>query len=170
MRLSACFTALILLLSGCAGSDPEPIRQEVPEAVRPYFDKFLREGAKRGISVASGNLVVELTGPVQSGSQQVCASTWGEVIGLRQNLIRIDTLCLSWAYGGAEREILVMHELGHALLQRLHRNDRFPSGDRASLMAEQWNIGEFYAADPAKETYYFDELFLPSTPMPPWGE
>lgn len=168
--------AIIALLGfiSCDKEAPTPaqstIEQSIPIAVQPYVDKLVEQGRQRGYDIPTDNLIVELTGAVQSGNDFVCASTWGTVISQEQNLIRIDTQCVSWRYGGLEREILVIHELGHALLERFHREGRFPSGDWVSLMSSDWNIGDFYALDPDKESYYFDELFDESTPVPDWAE
>lgn len=161
---------LIALLQACAVADPAPVRVEIPLEVERYVNDFREAGKSRGKTIVLDNLIIELTSPVQSGGRHVCASTWGLVTAAPQNLIQIDTQCNAWRYGGVGREILVFHELGHALLQRRHKDGRFASGPLKSLMATDWNIGDFYEFDANKRPYYLDELFDENTPKPSWAE
>ena len=163
---------LISLLIGC-GSDGyvEAIIYDVPEEVQPYVDQFIAEAKAHGQEIVIDNLIIELTTPVENGGQFVCGVTYGEIIGQTQNRIVIDTECLAWRHSDRSREILVFHELGHAILFRNHRTDKLPNNDFASIMVgTTWNIDDFYIFDTEKRQYYIDELFDSSTPIPDWAE
>jgi hypothetical protein len=161
---------LFAFLFSCGEEDPAPVRYQIDPQAASLVALFMEEGRNRGVQVPQNNLIVELTGPVKSGNQLVCASAWGEVNGYRQNLVQIDSQCDAWRYGGAGREILVFHELGHALLKRTHKDGRFPRGPLVSMMATSWNFGDLYLTDSSKRPYYLDELFNPNTPAPEWAQ
>ncbi|MGB0523784.1 MAG: hypothetical protein ACPGJS_12530 [Flammeovirgaceae bacterium] len=172
MRLPKLVPILFLLTWSMACNDDQqtPIRYDVPDEVEPFVQKFIEEGKERGVDLVVDNLVVELTSPVENNGQFVCGVTFGPVINLPQNYIEIDTQCLAWRHSEVSREILVFHELGHALLLRPHRTDLLPNFDFASIMVSStWNIDDFYTFDLTKREYYMDELFDPSTPVPDWG-
>lgn len=56
----------------------------------------------------------------------------------------------------AKREALVLHELGHCILRRKHREDDFTSGVPASIMYPYTLDGTVYRQN---EDYYLRELF-----------
>lgn len=167
---------LLLLFSSflwfsCDDETPIQIIYEVPDEVEPIVQKFIGEAKDHGIDLEVNNLIVELTTPVQNGGQFVCGVTFGEIINITQNRIELDTQCLAWRHSDVSREVLVYHELGHALLLRHHRTDKLPNFDFASMMfGSSWNIDDFYIFDLTKRDYYIDELFDPTTPVPAWAE
>ncbi len=78
-----------------------------------------------------------------------------------------------------ERECLVFHELGHCLLSRSHRTERFSNNAYVSLMNPD-NIGVYAPCDypigddvcdkRPRRSYYIDELFNQNSPAPDWGK
>ena len=165
------FYLVCFLLLACSETEPE-VQYNVPQEIQPYIDSFIQEGSQRGQTIIIDNLIVELTTPVNNAGNPVCGVTFGEVIGQKQNLIRIDIECEAWRAGGAAREVLIFHELAHAFLLRAsHRNDKLPNFDFASLLvSETWRLDDFYIQDATKRTYYMDELFDPNTPVPDWAD
>lgn len=162
---------LLFMVLGSCDDDSTDIIYNVPDEVQPFIDKFIEEATNRGQELKIDNLIVELTSPVENAGQFVCGVTYGEVVNLPQNLIQIDTQCLAWRHSELSKEVLVFHELGHAILLRQHRTDRLPNFDFASIMlSSSWNIDDFYVFDLTKREYYIDELFDPSTPVPDWGD
>lgn len=165
---------LLILLSFCFSCNDEgntPIIYDVPPEVEPFVQKFIEEGKARGVNLNIDNLIVELTAPVENNGVFVCGVTYGEVIGLPQNRIEIDTQCLAWRHSEVSQEVLVFHELGHAILLRQHRTDQLPNFDWSSIMvSSNWNIDDFYIFDLTKREYYIDELFDESTPTPDWAD
>ena len=161
---------LFTILFSC-DDDAPAILYDVPEEVQPFVDKFIEEANNRGQTIEINNLIVELTSPVENAGQAVCGVTYGEVVNLPQNLVQIDTQCLAWRHSEVSKEVLIFHELGHAILLRQHRTDRLPNFDFASIMVSaNWNIDDFYVFDLTKREYYIDELFDPSTPVPDWAD
>ncbi len=120
------------------------------------------------------NLIVELTTPVDIDSRPVCGKATGEVVGGRQNIVTLDIECQAWRNGGESREILVFHELGHAILKiPNHRDSNLPNGAFKSIMfgTSGWSVNSaFYINDLTKREYYLDELFDETTPVPDWAK
>jgi len=170
MRRIAPLLLGFLVWIGC-DDDSLNIVYRVPPEVEPIVQKFISEGKSRGLNLETDNLIVELTSPVENGGQFVCGVTFGEIIDIPQNRIEIDTQCLAWRHSDESREVLIYHELGHALLLRHHRTDKLPNNDFSSIMfGTRWNIDDFYIFDHTKRDYYIDELFDPTTPVPAWAE
>src|SRR5919199_1537692 len=90
--------------------------------------------------------------------------------------ITLSTESYCWQSASAsERECLVFHELGHCLLSRIHKTDRFPNGAFVSLMNPddisiyatcRYPIGNDDCDKRPRRAYYIDELFNPNTPAP----
>jgi len=161
---------LLVVLMSCDDEEDNLI-YNVPTEVQPFVDAFVAEAAARGQTIETDNLIVELTAPVENGGQFVCGVTFGPIVNVAQNLVQIDTQCLAWRHSEISREVLMFHELGHALLLRHHRTDQLPNFDFASIMVSStWNIDDFYIFDLTKREYYIDELFDPDTPIPEWAQ
>lgn len=164
----------LTLLSACSDDSDEltPTKYEVPAEVEPFVQSFIAEAKKRNLDLVINNLIVELTTPVNIGSRPVCGKATGE--GGRQNVITLDIECQAWRNGGEAREILVFHELGHAILKiRDHRDSTLPNGAYKSILfgGEGWSVNSaFYINDLTKREYYLDELFDETTPVPDWAK
>jgi hypothetical protein len=136
-------------------------------------DLFVQEGSKRGKSLTINNLIIKLSDePIETSPNQFsCGITNGEITGEMQNIVQIDTQCLAWRYSEVSKEILIFHELGHAILLRHHDNSKLPNGDWKSMMTgTSWSIFDYYIFNPQKREYYLDELFNSSTPVPEWAK
>lgn len=168
---------LLTFLVSCSDNSEElaPIRYEVPAEVEPLVQEFIAEAKKRGLNLVIDNLIVELTTPVTINSTEpACGKATGEVVGGRQNIITLNIECQAWRNGGESREILVFHELGHAILKiRNHRDGILPNGAFKSILfgGSGWNVNSaFYINDLTKREYYLDELFDETTPVPDWAK
>ncbi|GAB4342688.1 MAG: hypothetical protein OHK0038_22630 [Flammeovirgaceae bacterium] len=172
------WTLWLILVIGLVASckdknETEPIKYEVPAQVEPIVERFKEEALKRGKSLIINNLIVKLSNePIEpSPNQFSCGITFGEITGLKQNLIQIDTQCLAWRHSEVSKEILIFHELGHAILLRHHDDSKLPNGDWKTIMTGQnWSIFDYYIFNPEKRNYYLDELFNPATPIPDWAK
>jgi len=68
-----------------------------------------------------------------------------------------------------EHEALIFHELGHAVLDRVHKENLLANGSKASIMNSEPSslYGE---TTENKRVYYIDELFDSTTPAPDWSK
>ncbi|GAB2585289.1 hypothetical protein [Spirosoma areae] len=180
MRPLSLLTLLILCgLAACQSSssppEPEPPQYSVPVEVEPFLKTFREEAQKRNNSISTANLIVTF-GTTQGES--VC----GECLLQNGKTPRItlnkDLFCWQQA-SQYERECLVFHELGHCLLKRDHKTDKFPSGAYSSLMnlgdmtvyaTCRYPIGGDVCDKRPRRDYYIDELFNVNTPAPAWSK
>jgi hypothetical protein len=84
------------------------------------------------------------------------------------------------AHTSPRRKTRASMGLGHCLLNRMvHREDKLPNGDFASIMnrAEKglyevcvYDIGGGDCDKTYRREYYINELFDETTPIPDWGK
>jgi len=102
-----------------------------------------------------------------------------------QHLIKLDTLNSLWVLSGnLGKEEIIFHELGHCLLDRPHKDDKFVSGDFASIMRtigllQYGDLNNFtrllFGLGPVglkahRRDYYIDELFGQTVVTPCWSD
>lgn len=171
MRFPLLLPVLLLAFLSLIWYSTRPV-QTVPDTVDaeliPYLQRFVEEAAQRGVNVEWKELgLVFQEGMVVVDNQSFCGYTF--TLGTdRPPYIEIARPC--WKdYTEDQREILVFHELGHALLQRYHHNDRLPNGSLASLMNSLNTISVYDKFTPSKREYYLDELFKKASSLPEWA-
>ena len=160
---------------------PEPIRV-IPNKIQTYVDQFIWEAEKRGVDVDVSKLSFEFEVGIDGGSAQY------SIVGIctrsdKLHLIKIDTLNSLWLLSGdLGKEEVVFHELGHCLLGRLHKDEKFLSDDFASIMRtvgllQYGDLNNFSSLfiDPSgllahRRDYYVEELFNENTPPPCWAD
>lgn len=169
------FLTIVALLS-CQRSqpEPEPAQYSVPAEVEPYVQRFRDETKKRGQTLPTDNLIITF-GPTQGSD--VCGQCLLESGKTPRITISTDAYCWRSASEN-ERECLVFHELGHCLLNRGHRTERFPNNAYVSLMNPDdravyatcaYPIGNDACDKRPRRDYYLDELVNPAAPTPVWG-
>jgi len=143
----------------CSDSTEYAVETEFDE----YLQRFLAEAAKRGKTF---NLQA-------SGIIMRFADLEGNIGGkcYHEKPVRIEFDRKYWkyisrtAYPDAAKESIVFHELGHGLLGREHRNERFSNGEMKSLMCESGYFVNFFGI---RREYYIKELFASMTAAPDW--
>ena len=178
---------LILLLLGCNKDDstaPEPIpkddndtntpgnddgfvNEKIEEEFKPYVISFLAEANARGKNPNNviGEMLETLTLTYDHRLSDFCgyAVSWGD-----SPKVYIASSVQCWDMrSDIDREILIFHELGHAILERSHTNEKLSNGDWKSMMLSNRQFG-LYQAGSKERTYYLDELFDPDTDEPSW--
>ena len=170
---------LLIALLSCKRSQtqpqPAPAQYSVPAEVEPYVQHFRDETQKRGKTPVTDNLII--TFGTTQGSD-VCGQCLLEAGQTPRITISTDAYCWRSANDN-ERECLIFHELGHCLLSRSHRTDRFPNDIYVSLMNPNdrtiyatcaYPIGNDVCDKRPRRDYYIDELVNPATPAPAWGK
>lgn len=164
---------LLAILFSCSKDDPQPLKYSIDNELMPYLETFLTEASNRGLSLEVENLIMEFGQP----GAEICGEYQLSSAGQRRIIIAKNAAC--WLDAPTQnREALVFHELGHCLLQRTHRDDKFNSGDPASIMHSQndgpyspciYDIGgDNDCNKTSRRGYYIDELFDPMTAVPDW--
>lgn len=164
---------LTTLFFSCKKDKFEPITSA---ELSPYIDDFIAEGASRGVTLSKEKLETflmdELTGDRASN---FCGLGWSNFN--RQNTQRIEILNSEFCWeerSNIERENLIFHELGHALLTRDHLDTTFPNRSPKSIMCSGTDGAcsnfEVYYDNEILKSYYLDELFNTATPTPAFTE
>ncbi len=149
---------------------------DIDPELKIYVDRFIEEAQLRGVELSKENLDVLLVDEFSQdfGTSFFCGYGWWnyERTGERRVEIRNSAGC--WTVRpDIEKENLMFHELGHALLSRPHIADRFPNGYPSTIMcsSEGDNCDNFtvYYQSPEMRSYYLDELFgVRSSSNPEW--
>lgn len=170
------FLLLFTLLSCEKTEDPIPelVTSPTSNPFQVYVDRFFEEGRKRGFYLDQNNLQVQYMKP-NSENQHFCGFAWANYENSGQRRIEISQLPYCWdERSDLEKEGLMFHELGHAVLGRIHINDKLENGVQKSLMCgSPGNCNQFslYNEFTLKlREYYIDELFNPAAPAPDWAK
>lgn len=172
---------LLLLLISCESDEiPEPIRV-IPNQMQPFVDQFIWEAEKRGMVLDVSKLSFEYESGIDGGTPNT------SIAGIchrsdKLHLVKIDTLNSLWLLSGdLGHEEIIFHELGHCLLDRPHKDEKFLSGDFASIMrtvgllqyGDLDNFSSLFVVPSGlrahKRDYYIDELFNENTSDPCWS-
>jgi hypothetical protein len=150
---------LLLVLSMCSKENNTPA--VIAPDFKTYVDRFVSEAASRGVNVDVSKLSVSYSDTLK----YYCG--WGDY---KNKAIFISSLDGCWkTKSDLNKEILLFHEMGHAILGRSHDNNKLPNGDYKTMMFGG-NQFDLYSEDsPERRKYYLDELFNSATPAPGWS-
>lgn len=121
-----------------------------------YVNAFVEEAGLRGRTFSSAHIEAKF-------------GTTSELCGYGSpNPPRVSIARDCWdAMPDIPRELLMFHELGHAVLGRAHDLTKLPNGDFASIMCPEPQIlYNEYTIE--KRAYYLDELFNTISNLPAW--
>ncbi len=159
MKSEKIVFVLFLLAMACSKDDDTVIPLEFSD----YVKRFVAEGKTRGTTVSTHDLSVTFVS--ESDLPSYCGQ--GLVDPPRVQIKNSDN-CWN-KRSDMDKEILLFHELGHAVLGRPHINDTLPNGDFKSMMFGGNQFGVYNSHTPEKRQYYLDELFNQSTSAPGWS-
>ena len=177
------FSFYILLLLGftlsCQENDSplEPV-EENPSPnptnqgpFEPYVSRFFEEAEARGFDFDRDRL--DLAYMNSSGFTQFCGYGWNDFNGTGRQRVEINPQSYCWEERDEwEKEGLMFHELGHAVLARFHDNWETGTGLYGSMMCGGNNSCNQFALynryTPQLRQYYIDELFDRQTLLPDW--
>ena len=125
-KLTYCLLLVITVLCLSACEKESHIIIEAP--FQEYVDIFFLEAEKRNIKISKNNLEV-----VFQDHRSYCGL--GDCSYQDSDIRRVEINPNCWELINATgKEILMFHELGHALLKRQHKNTKFPNGSFRSIM------------------------------------
>jgi len=140
----------------------------INEDLKPYIDRFYNDAESKGISLPE-NIDALITNDITACGQGHSPEFNGM---FSKPTILINESC--WGnLNNVAREILVYHELGHALLNRLHTDGVLPNGHSKSIMCAGVdfncsNVPDYLNCSDFRE-YYVDELFNDAIDSPEWS-
>ncbi|MGC3945258.1 MAG: hypothetical protein QM762_12230 [Chryseolinea sp.] len=142
-----------LLLFTC---DDEDDHVDYPD-LHIYVARFIEEARTRGWNFDHSIVEAEYVDVINKSSKIYCGWGYSNYNGTGKRRIEISKSCRWKELSDDDREILVFHELGHAVLNRNHDNEMDCSGEMMSIMNE--NVPQYKLRDTDKRKYYVDELF-----------
>lgn len=155
-----------------------PIYSVLDTNVQKTVSSFFDEAFFRSVTIDTTNLIIRYDSTLVANNCTLISRfpADGEVV---QNEIVINPLIPKWT-NEQEREAFWFHMLGHVLLNREHDDSLLPNNqDPKSIMFGGFLSffgGCVYAINntpfcnrSGRREYYIDELFLPNTPVPSWG-
>ncbi|TAE33510.1 MAG: hypothetical protein EAZ91_02560 [Cytophagales bacterium] len=162
MKRTIFYWLIIVLLGGCREKDNDIVA--VNPVFQPYIDFFQKEAVKRNASIVKLDRINVVFGNLQA--KQIGA--WAQ-----DNTITIDSIY--WRKGSEYyREQLILHELGHLVLERVHDNSFLENGEMASIMQNVLVDNPAVKGYPmfrgVRKTYYLDELFGLQSPDSYWSK
>lgn len=155
MRINK-LTPFLFFIVACSSDDaPQP-------DLSVYVDRFVAEARARGITLDVSNLTMAYV--TETDPPNYCG--YGTV---RPEHVQIKYSDDCWnSRTDIDKELLTFHELGHAVLGRVHSNTQLSNGDHQSIMYMN-PFGLYNESTLDKKAYYLDELFDMTTPEPQWA-
>ncbi len=145
--------------------------RNIDEEFIPYVDSFMSEMMARGLDLTTKNLTVVLVNRITNDNdQEFCGYGWASFNGSARVEILDSENC--WGRRSAiEKENLMYHEFGHALLGKTHFSDYFPNGLPKSIMCTEVcnNFRAYTKYQTDQRAYYLDQLLDSQIPMPNWA-
>lgn len=166
-------TSLLLLLCTILwliSCKKENLRSSIDPELAPFIQSFIEEGAKRGVVLSTERLESQLVDMLTATNKDNICGYGDPGTGTSASpSIEIKNTDDCWIdMSDLEKENLMFHELGHALLARPHINDKLPNGaSPKSIMCGDGACSNF-ATLPANgllRDYYLDELFNINAPF-----
>ena len=152
---SFVFISLLYLLTTCT-DETKPMSTPTPGTIASsdfqiYVDRFVSEAAKRGIKIDISRLNVVYSDTLKFYCGYGVSSTRTVQISNRPGCWSEQT--------DFNKEILLFHEMGHAILLRNHDNTKLPNGDFKTMMFGGNQFSLYSEDTPERRKYYLDELF-----------
>ena len=151
--------SLSLILINCTDVEPIDIQEPIiEEEFRTYLDRFMTEASIRNIDIDISKLSI-----VREPLQGLCGIGHFNYNDSGTQKVSISTSPNCWeVLTDYEREFLIFHELGHALLDHIHREGKFPDGSPVSIMCSGTcggDIHNFELLEARHREYLRDQLF-----------
>ncbi len=169
LRTARILLASIVIIS-CSEDDPlslDDVSGNVEPEISPFIESFVEEAGNRGFTFDFKGFEATFSEEDINDNEDVCGQA--SPLGDSRNFITIRRSDQCWIQQPeTSREALVFHEMGHALLDRPRRDDRFDNGLVKSIM-ETGTIGPYNQFTPLLIAYLVDELFDQTTAEPEWA-
>jgi len=152
--------------------DPYDENHDIPDLVirqelRPFYDNFIEEMNTRGLDLGDIPINLDFSNSLPQG---YCGRGYFDQ---NINAARVEIVPDCWGDRPyIEKEGLMFHELGHALLGRGHTFGSLPNGSRKSIMCTGPTCSPFTTYNihqTQQRSYYLDELINEDIAVPDWA-
>ena len=152
--------------------EPPPVQVPQENPFVEYVDRFFEEGKKRNAPINRDNLTVNW---MSDASSEFCGYGYSNYNNTGARRVEINPGPSCWEErNDLEKEGLMFHELGHAVLDRIHFNVKLENGLEQSMMCGgTFGCDQFVLYNqftPELRKYYIDELFDPQVVAPKWAK
>ncbi|MEJ1236596.1 hypothetical protein WBG78_00620 [Chryseolinea sp. T2] len=143
-----------LLLITCDDND----HVDYPD-LHMYVQRFTDEARARGWNIDHNIVEAAYVNSIDIDSRDYCGIGWYDYKGTGKRRMEISQSC-GWATNSEDdRDVLVFHELGHAILNRTHTDLVDCDGAEISFMNWKAVLPHYNSGDEETRKYYIDELF-----------
>jgi len=163
------FFFLIFVFYSCNEKDSDSLQLDNSE-FNTYIQRFVGEANQRELKGIDGETFNKAISNLEIEFRKEVDSVCGRAISSNPNDPKVLIAESCWRNrSDTDKEILIFHELGHAILRRSHTDLKLPNGDYRTIMNSSGLFG-LYLPNDGKRDYYIDELFdAAGTPTPDWG-
>jgi hypothetical protein len=163
--------------NGDGGSGTETETISINEQLRPYYDRFIEVMLSRGEDLRDIPIGIYLVSPdEQSEAYGYCGLGYSNYdnTGIARVIIVYTPFCWT-TLTDIQKENLMFHEFGHALLERPHHPEpsSFPNGSPRSIMCSSnggcSGFSNYRNYQDVQRDFYLDELLNEDIPMPGWA-
>ncbi|MCK8479118.1 hypothetical protein [Psychroserpens algicola] len=148
----------------------------INEQLQPYYDRFIDEMLARGEDLRDIPISILLVSPTeQSNNLGYCGLGYYNYDGTGNSRVEIVYNSRCWInLTDIEKENLMFHEFGHALLNRPHISSphTFPNGSARSIMCSSGycsGFGIYSIHQDTQRSFYLDELLDVNIDAPYWS-
>lgn len=169
LLLLALVISLPLIWIACSEDNMETPRTTTVQSssqgeLFDFLDAFEEEAEFRGNTLPLTGFQMTFV----SDLGEFCGYGWWDYDGFGTRRVEISTSENCWpSYDEDQKEQLMYHEFGHALLSRPHLDSKLPNGQPISMMCGDCDQTRIYY-HPQMKKYYLDELFDTNTDLPDW--
>ncbi|RZN84630.1 MAG: hypothetical protein EVB11_00845 [Winogradskyella sp.] len=147
----------------------------IDSLLKPFYDSFIEEMLSRGRDLSQIPISIVFINP---GSQNGAGNAYcglGYANYDQSNTARVEIVSSPDCWNNQtyiQKENLMYHEFGHALLNRGHVFNFFPNGLPTSIMCSQIcsNFQVYSLNQEQQRSFYLDELLNEDIEMPSWAD
>ena len=182
MKIKCLKFLLFIFILGCT-KDNQQLEPNIPEynpslhsginlSFANYVKKFYDEANIRGKNENNiiGKAIEDLKLEFDSDLTNYCGYALSFNTSNSPHVIISDRATCWNDRSATDKEILIFHELGHAILKRSHDDTRMSNNHRKTMMFSGNQFGLYKKEEIDKRRYYLDELFDVTTPEPNWAK
>ncbi|MDG5490541.1 hypothetical protein [Psychroserpens sp. SPM9] len=160
--------------TGGGSNNSNPSGLTIDNELRPFYDSFIEAMQERGQNLGDLPISIEFVNQISApNSSQFCAYGYPNFNNTGAARVEVINSFGCWdRWTSIQKENLMYHEFGHALLSRGHMAGYLPNGSERSLMCSSSDCNNYRVYTVYQEVqrdYYLDELLNIGIAIPDWA-